>query len=120
MKGERDVKKYLVLYKSSVSAVEQMAKAPPEQAKAGMDLWMSWSKKAGSAIVDLGAPLGNPMKVAGGSSNKSDSNVTGFSILQADSSKAIVDLMKDHPHFKAPGASIEVLEFLPMPGMPQK
>jgi len=28
--------------------------------------------------------------------------------------------LKDHPHFKAPGASIEVLEFLPMPGMPQK
>ena len=114
------MKKYLVLYKSSVSAIEQMAKASPEQAKAGMDLWMSWSKKAGSAIVDLGAPLGNPIKVAGGSSSKSDSNVTGFSILQADSSKAILDLLKDHPHFKAPGASIEVLEFLPMPGMPQK
>jgi len=29
-------------------------------------------------------------------------------------------LLKDHPHFKAPGASIEVLEFLPMPGTSQK
>jgi hypothetical protein len=114
------MKKYLVLYKSSVSAVEQIAKASPEQAKAGMDVWMSWSKKAGKAIVDLGAPLGNPVKVAGGSSSPSDGNVTGFSILQADSSKAIGDLLKDHPHFKAPGASIEVLEFLQMPGMPQK
>src|SRR5262249_53200826 len=103
-----------------VSAVEQRAKASPEQAMAGMDLWMSWSKKAGSAIVDLGAPLGNPIKVAGGSSSKSDSNVTGFSILQADSSKSIVDLMKDHPHFKAPGPSITVLESLPKPGSPHR
>jgi len=28
-----------------------------------------------------------------------------------------VKLLKDHPHFKTPGrASIEVLEFVPMPG----
>ncbi len=36
------MKKYLVLYLSSVSASEQMSKASPERAKAGMDLWMAW------------------------------------------------------------------------------
>ena len=88
--------------------------------KAGMDLWMSSAKKAGSAVVDLGSPLGSPMKVIGGLSTAGNGNVTGFSILQAESGKAIASLMKEHPHFKAPGASVEVLEFLPMPGMPQK
>jgi len=34
--------------------------------------------------------------------------------------KDVARLLKDHPHFKAPGASIDVLEFLSMPGMPQK
>jgi hypothetical protein len=48
------------------------------------------------------------------------SKVVGFSILQAASSKELARLLKDHPHFKAPGASIEVLEFLTMPAMPQK
>jgi len=114
------MKKFLVLYKSSVPASEQMAKAAPEQMKAGMDLWMSWAKKAGSTVVDLGSPLGSPMKVSGGSSSASNNDVTGFSILQAESGKAIAGLLKEHPHFRAPGASIEVLEFLPMPGMPQK
>jgi len=114
------MKKFLVLYESSVPATEQMGKASPEQAKAGMDLWMAWAKKAGSAIVDLGAPLGRAIAVEGGSSAGSAAKVTGFSILQGESSKQVQQLLKDHPHFRAPGASIEVLEFLAMPGMPQK
>jgi hypothetical protein len=111
------MKKFLVLYASSVSALEQMSKASPEQMKAGMDAWMTWAKKAGDAIVDLGTPLGNPIKMVDGAPAKGDSKVSGFSILQADSAKAVGELLKTHPHFRAPGASIEVLEFLPMPGM---
>jgi hypothetical protein len=103
------MKKFLVLYTSSKSAQEQMAQSNPELAKKGMEAWMNWSKKAGSAIVDLGSPLG-PI---GGSNAK----VGGFSILQADSAKAIEGLLEEHPHRMAPGASIEVHEFLPMPGM---
>jgi hypothetical protein len=114
------MKKYLVLYLSSVPASEQMAKASPEQAKAGMELWMAWAKKAGAAIVDMGAPLGTGTKLTLSGSSKSESKVTGFSILQAESSKAIQELLKNHPHFRAPGASIEAFEFLSMPGMAEK
>ncbi len=46
--------------------------------------------------------------------------MTGFSILQAESNKAIQELLKNHPHFRAPGGSIEACEFLSMPGMPEK
>jgi hypothetical protein len=97
-----------------------MSKASPEQAKAGMDLWMAWAKKAGAAIVDMGAPLGDGMKLTASGSSKSESKGTGFSILQAESNKAIQELLKNHPHFRAPGGSIEAFEFLSMPGMPQK
>jgi hypothetical protein len=34
-----------------------MTNAEPEAAQAGMDAWMAWSQRAGSAIVDLGSPL---------------------------------------------------------------
>jgi hypothetical protein len=37
--------------------------------------------------------------------------------MQAESKDAVLSLLKGHPHFMAPGASIEVHEFLPMPGM---
>jgi hypothetical protein len=38
------MKKFLVLYRAPISAREQMAKATPEQAKAGMDAWMGCAK----------------------------------------------------------------------------
>jgi hypothetical protein len=109
--------KYLVLYRASASPSEQMANATAEQMQAGMDAWMSWAKRAGDAVVDLGAPLGNGRHIGGGNASPSDSDVRGFSILQADSADAVFELLRDHPHLQTPGdSSLEVLEFLPMPG----
>lgn len=97
--------KYLVLYRSRTAAQEQMANATPEQTQAGMEAWQSWMEKAGSAIVDFGAPV------------QGEGDVTGYSILQADSRVAIEGLLADHPHRLMPGASIDALEFMAMPGM---
>ena len=44
-------------------------------------------------------------------------NVTGYSIVQADSRLEVERLFEDHPHFKAAGGSIDLFEFLSMPGM---
>lgn len=104
--------KFLVLYRSSTSAQDQMAGASPEDAKAGMDAWMAWAGHAGQAIVDLGAPLGSGRQVGDGSGDP-----TGFSILQADSEDDVVQLLNEHPHLHGPGNSIEVHEFLALPGM---
>ena len=111
------MKKFLVLYKSSVPAAQQIASATPEQMKAGMDLWKAWAQQAQKAIIDLGMPLAHANEVAGSSVRPSDSRVSGFSILQAESERAVTDLLKSHPHHRAPDASIEVLEMMPMPGM---
>jgi hypothetical protein len=112
------MKKFIVLYQSTTSAEEQMAKAPPEQAKAGMDMWMQWAKKAGAALVEMGAPLGNAAQVdRGGSTSKGKTQVSGYSILQAASLKDVAKILEGHPHFMMPGNTIEVLEALEMPGM---
>ena len=97
--------KFLVLYRSPVSAPEQMARATPEQAQEGMQAWQAWAESAGPAIVDLGAPLDG------------EGDVTGFSILQADSRASLDELLADHPHRHTPGSSIDVLEFMAIPGM---
>jgi hypothetical protein len=111
------MKKFLVLYRSTVSALEQMKNVTPEQAKAGMDAWMSWAGKAGAAIVDLGSPITSAGALTGPNQvGAGDPQVAGFSILQADSQDALMALLRDHPHFMAPGASIAIFEFLPMPG----
>jgi hypothetical protein len=111
------VKKFLVLYQSSVPAREMMANATPEQAKAGMDAWTEWMQRAGDAIVDIGAPLGGGSQVTEGSTSVSTSDVTGYSIVQADTADDAARLLQQHPHFMTPAeTSIEVLEALPMPG----
>lgn len=61
------MKRFLVLYQANASAEEQMARATPEQAKAGMDAWMAWAGKAAGAIVELGAPLGGGRRIESGS-----------------------------------------------------
>lgn len=112
------MKKFLVLYQSTVPASEQMRHATPEQAKAGMDAWMSWAGRVGSGIVDMGSPVAAAAKLTGQDQiGAGNAQVGGYSILQAESKDALMGLLKNHPHFMAPGASIEVFEFLPMPGM---
>jgi YCII-related domain len=104
------VTKFLVLYRAAQSAAEQMSGASAEDQQAGMDEWMAWASKAGSAIVDLGSPL----QPAGGST--AGDPIGGFSILQADSAQALQKVLEGHPH-TTQGGTIEVLEFLPIPGM---
>ena len=107
--------KYLVLYRSSVDAGQQMASASPEQAQEGMGLWMKWFGQVGPALVDGGSPLGNAQTLPPGADTGLP--IGGYSVLEADSPAAAAKLLDNHPHQHAPGAVIEVLEYLPMPGM---
>jgi hypothetical protein len=107
--------KFMVLYRSSTSARDQMANATPEQMKAGMEAWMQWAGKAGDAVVDLGAPLAPATHVGPGSSSAGE--ISGYSIMQAGSAEALGGVLEGHPHLSMPGNSVEVLEMLSMPGM---
>src|SRR5438067_5353749 len=107
--------KYMVLYRSSVDATEQMSSSTPEQAQEGMAMWMKWFEKTGPALTDFGSPLGKAQILP----QQADTGlpIGGYSIVEADSGAAAKKLVDDHPHLHAPDAVIELLEFLPMPGM---
>jgi hypothetical protein len=107
--------KYLVLYRSAISPDEQVGSASPEEAQAGMQAWIDWAGKAGSALVDLGSPLSSVASI--GKGDAAAQQIGGFSILEADSKEAVTKLLDGHPHFMVPADStIEVLEYLPIPG----
>jgi hypothetical protein len=110
------LKRFMVLYNSSVSAREQMASGTPEQRKQGMEAWMAWGQKAGDALVDFGAPVQAGARITANGAGGSDSQASGYSILQGNSADEINTLLEDHPHLKMPGASIDVFETLPVPG----
>ena len=105
------MKKFLVLYRSTTSNKEQMTKATPEQMKAHMDAWMGWAKKSGTALVEMGAPLGDSTLIKG---TAGQGHIGGYSIVQAESLDAAKKLFEGHPHFEAPSASIELLELTGM------
>ena len=107
------MKKFLVLYRSTVSTPERMAKATPEQNQTVMAAWRSWAQRSAASIVELGAPLDVPTVLKGSSGQ---GFVGGFSIVQADSADAAKKIFEGHPHFENHGNSIELLEHLPMSG----
>ena len=114
--------KYLVLYRSEsvlngITVSEMFARSTPEQMEAGMAAWRAWYEKCGSAVVDLGAPLDKSTMVAGGSGTPKKTSITGYTLLQAGSMEEAVSLIKGHPHFNAPGSSVQILECVPMAGM---
>jgi hypothetical protein len=111
------VAKYMVLYRSSVPAQDQMASASPEQAQEGAAMWMRWAEKTGSALVDLGSPLGDSRFVPSGADAQAGTPIGGFSVVEADSADDAAKLLDDHPHLQMPGGVIEVLEYLQIPGM---
>jgi len=84
----------------------------PEAQKASMDAWMSWFGGLGAAVVDGGNPVGGARVVGsngavseGGGANP----ITGYSVLQADSLDAAVQMAKGCP-ILAVGGSIQVCE----------
>ncbi|MGM9471269.1 hypothetical protein ACS5PJ_04630 [Pseudarthrobacter sp. YS3] len=113
------MKKFAVLYVAPQSAQEQMAQSTPEAAQEGMKAWMQWADRAGSGLVDMGNPLGEGKEItATGVSDVSSTNhIGGYGIIQAEDLAGAQALLDGHPHLMMPGASIQVYEFLDMPGM---
>jgi hypothetical protein len=110
--------KFMVLYSSALKASELMANASPEEMQASMAEWMKWREEASKSFkVDFGLPLQAVSRITSGGAGPSDSQVSGYSIVEGESKDSIIELMKSHPHLKRDGASIDVLEMLSMPGL---
>jgi hypothetical protein len=112
-----DMKKFLVLYKAPQASFDKAMKASPEEAKAGMDLWLKWGEKAGKMLLDMGAPLGEAIEVTPKGASSVRNDLGGYSIMQAESSEALAKLLEGHPHFHMEGGVIEVTELVPLPAM---
>ncbi|HEY1665013.1 MAG TPA: hypothetical protein VGG54_04925 [Trebonia sp.] len=104
--------KFMILYRAPASAREQMENATPEQRRAGLEAWRAWASRVDYAIADLGSPLAHTTHVGPGTA--STDGVAGYTILQAGSADEVETILDGHPHLTMPGASVEVLEIIPM------
>jgi hypothetical protein len=83
-----------------------------------MEDWNRWSHAAGDAVIDLGSPLGAAVNIGTVSASVADHGTTGYSILQAETSDAVMKLLEDHTHLKTHDDSlITAIELLHMAGM---
>jgi|SRR3954470_16039774 hypothetical protein len=88
--------------------------ATDEEREAAMAAWGQWFGSLGPAVVDGGAPFAGSKTVA--SSDVSDgapSQLTGYSVLQADDLAGAVELAKGCP-ILSNGGTVDVYESLPM------
>jgi hypothetical protein len=104
----------MILYLAPVSAEQQM-NVSPEEMKKGMEPWLAWYEKSGKAIVDAGSPLAYGIQVTKEGSAKAQTQIAGYTIVQADDMDAAKAMVADHPHFMLPGATIEIYEMMQMP-----
>src|ERR1700747_1498002 len=113
------MKKFMVLYMASGADFEKMMKnSTPEEHKKGMDAWMKWMNANKTSIVDGGAPLGKTKRVDSNGASNTRNEIGGYSVVQAESHDAATKIFgDDHPHLQMPGASIEIIEIIPLPGM---
>jgi hypothetical protein len=104
--------KFMILYRAQTSSRDQIANATPEQIELSGQAWRAWATKVGYALADLGTPLAHTTQVGPGA--PAGDGVCGYSILEAGSADEVGTLLDGHPHLAIPGASIEVLELIPI------
>ncbi len=99
--------KYLLIYHGG----DSMENASPEQGAAVMQAWMDWFAKLGPAVADGGNPIGRAWTVSkDGTTEDAGANpATGYSVLEAESMQAALEMAMGCPHLAANG-TIELCE----------
>jgi len=107
--------KFLVTYMGS----EAFADAPAwsrEQEQAFMKAWGDWAQIHKGEIVEGGAPIGRTKLVNKGGISDTRNEITGFTIVSAESHEDAAAMFADHPHVTLiEGTSIEVMACLDIP-----
>ena len=113
------MKKFMVIYMASGADFEKMMRnSTPEQRNKGMEAWMKWMNENKTSLVDGGAPLGKTKRVDSNGASNTKNEIGGYSVVQAETHDAATKMFgKEHPHLQVPGAWIEIVEIMPMPGI---
>ena len=110
--------KYLILHNADEGARDFMAHFTKEEMQAGMAEWIAWKTEAEKTVkFEFGMPLQSTTLVTQNGTEKSTTKVSGYSIVEADSEEVAFAALRNHPHLKRSGATLDVLEMVSMPGM---
>ncbi len=109
------MKKFLILYMMPIATIDEMMKnTSSEDRKKSMDEWVVWMNENKSLLAEIGAPTGKNKRVTLGGVSDTRNDVSGYSIIQAESQEEAANMLKGNPHLKMKGAYIEVMGCMPM------
>ena len=117
------MKTFLAVYvgaPASMSKWDHLSDAEKtERQKQGIAAWHGWVAKHKDVVTEMGGPLGKTKSVSPSGVADVRNNLSGFTIVKADSHEEAARLFEGHPHFSIfPGDAVEVMEILPVPGVP--
>lgn len=92
------MKKYVLLYRAANDATGQAMEKTPQEQKNINDSWMAWVKKCGSQLVDPGQIFGRSFNVNSDGFELVQSQIIGFSILEAENLEEAEELLHGNPH----------------------
>ncbi len=98
---------YVLAYKGGSEA------ETAEAQEAVMQAWGEWFGALGSSVVEIGNPFSASTAVLADGSTGATSELTGYSVLQADSLELAAKLARGCPILAA-GGTVEVYETIPM------
>ena len=108
--------KFVFIYHAPPMPTDATAPSP-EEMQAVMGQWMAWGDTVGERMLDFGTPLAGGVRVTTDGTSASTREVSGYSMIEAESMDAALELARNHPHLNMPGGcEIEVHEALPVPG----
>ncbi|HUC20993.1 MAG TPA: hypothetical protein VMR98_05905 [Candidatus Polarisedimenticolaceae bacterium] len=108
----------MIVYNATESAGETMAKSTKEEMQASMAAWMAWKDEAEKKVkFEFGSPMQAVGRITPDGVVASDSQASGYSMIEADSKELVIEVLRNHPHLQRKGATIDVLEMITMPGM---
>lgn len=120
------MKNFMAIYigtASSPKMTEWMAMEEGKRKKleaAGIKAWGDWMTAHKSVIAEIGGPLGKTKRVSAQGVADTKNSLSGYVVVRADSHEAAAKMFEKHPSFSHfPGDSVEIMEVLPIPGMPQ-
>jgi hypothetical protein len=116
------MKTFLAIYLGSAAGRERwMALNEAERKqreKTGMAAWQGWMTSHKSVLADGGGPLGKTKRVSAKGSADVKNDMTGYTVVRAETHDAAAKMFEKHPHFSSfPGDAVEVMEVLPIPTM---
>ena len=90
-----------------------------EMMKQGKELgekMMAWTTKNKAAFVGEVVALGKNKRMTKDGVEEVSNDLNGFSIIEAESVDAVVEMFKDNPHFDIPTSFVDIME-VPHVGM---